>query len=76
MRGRATSSVVHKAEAVIRDYEISQGIAQEGGVTIPVWLFAGGIGIVLGMVLGPSLMAMTEEGSRKLGELSRQYVKR
>jgi hypothetical protein len=76
MRGRATSSVVHKAEAVVRDYEMRSGIAQEEGIAIPMWLFAGGIGFILGGLLMPSLMAMTEEGSRKLAELSRQYIKR
>jgi len=76
MRGKSTSSVVHKAEAVVRNYQMRAGIAQEEGVAIPMWLFAGGIGVALGMLLGPSLMALTEEGSKKLGELSRQYLKR
>jgi hypothetical protein len=76
MRGRATSSVVYKAEAVVRNYQMQTGIAQEEGIAIPMWLFAGGIGFVLGGLLMPSLMAMTEEGSRKLAELSRQYIKR
>jgi len=76
MRGRATSSAVHKAEAIIRDYQMQTGITQEEGVAIPIWLFAGGIGFILGGLLMPSLMAMTEEGSRKLAALSRQYIKR
>jgi len=70
MRGRTTISAIAQAEQVVRDY------IGQGEVTIPTWLFAGGVGLVLGIIIGPSIMAMTEEGSKKLAELSRQYVRK
>lgn len=44
------------------------------GITIPTWLFASFIGLVTGMVIGPSIMATTKGGSERLAELSRRYV--
>ena len=61
MRGQNLSSVVREAEQVIRDY---QGISE--GITIPTWLFAGTIGIVAGVILGPAILASTAEGSAYL----------
>ena len=75
MRGRSGNSVVSKAEQVVRDYRLSQG-EDEGGVTIPTWLFAGIIGVIIGGIFTPSIMAATEAGSRKLAELSRQYIEK
>lgn len=46
----------------------------EEGVTIPIWAFAGFIGLMSGMILGPAIMATTKGGSEKLAELSRRYV--
>ncbi len=43
-------------------------------VVIPTWLFAGFIGLVTGMIVGPSIMATTAAGSERLAELSRRYV--
>lgn len=43
-------------------------------VVIPTWLFAGFIGLVTGMIVGPSIMASTKAGSERLAELSRQYI--
>lgn len=51
-------------------------ISQNGGVTVPTWLFAGFIGVIIGGIFTPSIMAMTEAGSRKLAELSRQYIEK
>jgi len=68
MRGRDIS-VVNEAEQVVRNY-----IGQGEGITIPTWLFAGGIGLIVGIMTGPALMATTEEGSRRLAELARQRV--
>jgi len=70
MRGRDIS-VVNEAEQVVRNY-----IGQGDGITIPTWLFAGGIGLIVGIMTGPALMATTEEGSRRLAELARQRVAR
>lgn len=72
MRGRAISRAVQQAEQVLRNYSVSQG----EGVTIPTWLLTGGIGLVVGMVIGPSLMAATKEGSERLAELSKEYIRR
>ena len=33
------------------------------GVTIPTWLFAGGIGVLLGIIAGPAIIGSTEEGA-------------
>lgn len=49
-------------------------VAYPDEVRVPVWLFAGFIGLVSGMIIGPSIMATTEAGSKRLAELSRQYV--
>ncbi len=72
MRGKQTSAV-EEAEQIIAEH---QGISIGNGVTVPTWLFAGGIGLILGVVIGPSIMASTEAGSRRLAELSRQYIER
>jgi len=52
------------------------GISQDEGVTVPTWLFAGIVGAILGGLFTPSVMAATEAGSRKLAELSRQYIEK
>lgn len=49
-------------------------VAYPDEVRVPVWLFAGFIGLVSGMIIGPSIMATTKAGSERLAELSRQYV--
>ena len=51
-------------------------INQDEGVTVPTWLFAGVIGAILGGIFTPSIMAATEAGSRRLAELSRQYIEK
>lgn len=73
MRGKCVScSAVTEAEQVVRNY-IGQ---EEGGITIPNWLFFLGLGAGIGMILGPSLMATTAAGSARLAELSREYIER
>ena len=47
-----------------------------GGVSVPTWLFAGLFGLVFGMILGPALMASTKSGSDKLAELSKKYIEK
>ncbi len=72
MRGQFPSSIITRAEEVIKSYQIAEG----EGVTIPTWLLAGGIGLLAGTIFGPSIMASTKSGSEKLAELSRQYIER
>lgn len=38
------------------------------GVTMPTWFFAGAIGFILGVILGPALLGSTEAGSRWLAK--------
>jgi len=33
------------------------------GVTIPTWLFAGGIGMLFGIIAGPAIIGSTEGGA-------------
>lgn len=42
------------------------------GINVPTWLMAGGIGLLIGIILGPALLASTEEGSRWLGRRVRR----
>jgi len=45
------------------------------GVTIPSWLLAGAIGIGIGVIFGPSILASTEAGSQWLAKKSREHIK-
>jgi len=56
--------------------KVNTSVTQDTGVTIPTWLFAGVIGVIIGGIFTPSIMAATEAGSRKLAELSRQYIEK
>lgn len=51
---------------------ISQAIAQD--VTIPSWLLAFGIGLGLGVFLGPSILASTDAGSQWLAKKARERI--
>jgi len=33
------------------------------GVTIPTWMFAGGIGMLIGIIAGPAIIGSTEGGA-------------
>ncbi len=71
MRGRVNqSSVVTQAEQYLREV---QGISGDG-VTIPVWLFASGVGLLAGIILGPAIMATTSGGSAYLANLARTRI--
>jgi len=72
MLGRQNSAV-QEAEQIVAEH---QNVSITNGVTVPTWLFAGGIGLILGAVVGPSIMASTEAGSKRLAEMSRQYIER
>ena len=45
------------------------------GVTIPSWLLFLGIGLTVGILAGPAIMASTETGSRWLEKQVRERVK-
>lgn len=51
---------------------ISQTIAQD--VTVPTWLVAGVSGFVIGVALGPSILASIESGSQKLARKARERL--
>lgn len=72
MRGQ-TPSIVAKAEKVARDYQIAQG---EGEVTIPNWLLAGGIGLLAGIILGPTILASTETGAQRLKKMAEEKLRK
>lgn len=45
------------------------------GVTIPTWLMTLGIGLSIGILAGPAIMASTEEGQRWLEKQVRERIK-
>ncbi len=51
---------------------ISGDVSQ--GVTFPSWLVAGLAGLTLGIVLGPSIIASTESGSKWLAQKAREKI--
>lgn len=42
---------------------INEAVSQQG-VNIPTWFFAGAIGFVAGLVLGPAVVTSTKEGAQ------------
>ena len=46
------------------------------GVTVPTWFVAGGIGVILGIFLGPAIIGSTEEGSKWLERQARGKIGR
>lgn len=74
MRGRPSNTVA-QAERVVRNYQLSQGDEHEG-VTIPVWLFFLGIGIGIGVITGPSLMALSESGALRLRQMAEEKLRK
>jgi len=50
------------------------GIAQEG-VVLPTWLVAGGIGLIIGVLFGPTLLASSREGALKLARIAEEKLK-
>ena len=53
---------------------INDGIAQEG-VALPIWLVAGGIGFLVGVLLGPAILASSREGALKLARVAEEKLK-
>ena len=63
---------INAHSASVKEAERIMGISN--GVTIPTWLFAGGSGLVLGIMLGPAIMASTGGGSRYLARIAREKI--
>ena len=53
---------------------INEVISQ--GVTIPTWMFAGGLGLLIGIVVGPAILASTKEGAAYLEKKARERLAR
>jgi len=51
---------------------INQVVSQ--GVTIPTWVFAGSIGLLAGVLLGPAIIGSTEGGARWLERQAREKL--
>ncbi len=69
--GYPISQPISEGQAAVCAYCDSNLIAQ--GVTIPTWLFAASVGLLIGIVVGPAILGSTEEGSKWL---QRQATKR
>jgi len=52
----------------------NDGIAQEG-VALPTWLVAGTVGLIIGVIFGPVLLASSREGAQKLARLAEEKLK-
>jgi hypothetical protein len=77
MRGRSGSTVVAKAEQVVRNYQ-SQGDAGSGPaitqVVIPTTLFVGVVSFIAGAFIGPALWVSTKAGSEWLARKAKERI--
>jgi len=46
------------------------------GVTLPTWLVAGALGLIVGVIAGPALLASTDEGAKWLAKKAREKLER
>lgn len=53
--------------------ENNVGIAQ--GVVLPTWLFAGAVGLIVGIIFGPTLLASSREGALRLARIAEEKLK-
>ena len=51
---------------------INEAISQ--GVTIPTWIFASSIGLGLGIVFGPAILASTDSGAKYLAKKAQEKL--
>jgi len=65
MLGRHLSAV-QEAEQIVAEH---QSVNISNGVTVPTWLFAGGIGLAVGIIASDALLTSTEVGKRRLAEM-------
>lgn len=52
----------------------NNGIAQEG-VVLPTWFVASTIGLVIGIIFGPTLLASSKEGALRLAKIAEEKLK-
>ena len=50
-------------------------VAQGEGVVLPTWLVASSIGLIIGIIFGPVLLASTREGALKLARIAEAKLK-
>lgn len=50
---------------------INEAVSQDG-IAIPGWLFGGTIGLLAGLIIGPSLIASTEAGAQWMARRARE----
>jgi len=52
------------------------GVVTQGeGVVLPTWVVAGGIGLLIGILFGPTLLASSREGALKLARIAEEKLK-
>jgi hypothetical protein len=77
MRGRSGSTIVTKAEQVVRNYQ-SQGEGVGGPaitqVVIPTTLFVGVVCFIAGAFIGPALWVSTKAGSEWLARKAKERI--
>ena len=66
---------VYDGQNVTCPYCNSINVAIAQGVTIPTWLLTLGIGLTVGIIAGPALLASTESGSQWLEKQVRERVR-
>ncbi|MCD6362134.1 MAG: hypothetical protein J7M38_14850 [Armatimonadetes bacterium] len=54
----------------------SNPLAQGEGIVLPTWLVAGGVGFLLGIIFGPTIMTSTREGAQHLAKIAEEKLKR
>jgi len=69
-----TRGIVADKEVKVLNRIQNDGIAQEG-VALPTWLVAGSVGLLLGIWLGPALLASSREGAQRLARLAEAKLK-
>ena len=69
-----TRGIVAEKEVKVLDRIQNDGIAQEG-VALPTWLVAGTVGLIIGVIFGPTLLASTREGALKLARIAEEKLK-
>ena len=69
-----TRGIVADKEVKVLNRIQNDGIAQND-VTLPSWLVAGGIGLIIGVIFGPALLASSREGAQRLARLAEAKLK-
>jgi DNA-directed RNA polymerase subunit RPC12/RpoP len=69
-----TRGIVAEKEVKVLNRIQNDGIAQEG-VALPTWLVAGTVGLIIGVIFGPVLLASSREGAQKLARIAEEKLK-